>query len=116
MEIPNPNQNKEFDGYYDKVGPEGKPVHAYGYRMVDGAEEIVNLQNGQSNMKYWKPEKVLDPEGCEHEFVITNIGKREVECHKCHMETSFIPGINFKESKSGASITLNKKTYQIIYL
>lgn len=73
MKLPNPNSAKPYDSESGE----------YGFRQVDGLEEIVHLPTGQSNMKYYQPEKALNTGNCKHVFRIENMGKREFECNQC---------------------------------
>jgi hypothetical protein len=103
MELPNPNQNQPYSRVLkDQAGNE-----TYGIRAEHTPdEEIVDLRTGQSNMRYWKPEMVLDPSGCEHEFKVIDIGSREVECAKCHWPVSFHASENFRETQGKAEIRI----------
>lgn len=76
--------------------------------------EVINLETGQSNSKYWKSDVVLNPEGCKHHFVLIDAGKREVECTKCSLPTNFnvIPGL-FRETKKHKFFIFHKKEYEI---
>lgn len=110
MRIANPFNNRPFERIdKDKNGNE-----EYGYRIVDGIEEIVHLPTGRSNMTYYEPEKVTHFDGCNHEFRIINIGLREVECRLCEYQTLFHPAINFKEVEGKAYITLKNTDYPVI--
>lgn len=93
-QLPNPNQGKP----YDRVIKDAQGNEIYGIRgeHTDN-EEIVDVRTGRSNMAYWQPEMVLNPEGCQHHFFISDIGHREVECTRCKLATTFHPGINFRE-------------------
>jgi len=105
-QLPNPNEGKPFD----------RTVGDYGIRNeFTPDEEIVHIRTGQSNHKYWKPEKVLDPTGCKHKFFITDIGKREIECEKCNLPTSFIVGVNFFEENGKAYVILKDKKYPVTH-
>lgn len=108
-QLPNPNSNKPFDEVLkDKEGQD-----QYGVRKIDGHEEIVHIPTQQSNMKYWKPEMVMNPVGCSHQFDITNLGSREIECNKCGFGTQMHLGINTTEDSSGLKISLKNKSYPI---
>jgi len=109
-QLPNPNSGKPFD----RIIKDQNGQDLYGIRNENTSEEeIVHIPTNQSNHKYWKPEKVLDPTGCKHEFTITDIGKREVECLNCHLGTTFIVGVNFSETKGKTYITLKGKKYPV---
>jgi hypothetical protein len=109
MKLPNPNAVLPFDHISkDKNGNE-----EYGFRTVDGLEEIVHLSSGQSNMTYHQPELVLNTAGCEHRFSIFDIGTREVECRNCHFITSFHPALNYTERDGKSYFTLNHVEYEI---
>lgn len=82
------------------VHPERKTI------QVPQEGETIDLETGQSDSKYWQPEKVLDPTGCVHVFEITNLGKREIECQKCTLPTNFHPGINYFEENGKSFIVL----------
>lgn len=76
--------------------------------------EVVDLQTNQSNTKYWLPEKVIDPTGCIHTFLITNMGPRELECSKgCGFNTNFHVGINTTEENGKLFIKINNVRYII---
>lgn len=109
-EIPNPKQGQPYSRTLkDQAGNETHGIRA----EHTPEEEIVDLMTGQSNMRYWKPEMVLNPEGCEHTYVIYDLGKREAECSKCHHATTFVPGVNFKEKKGLAQIRVLDHWYPI---
>ncbi len=134
MQLPSPNEGKEpkkIEGhdalYYDHshkqavidwepIDPEDpkkgvRPVE----KIIDVPDnpEVVDLRTGQSNTKYWQPEKIVAPEGCEHEFIITSIGKREIECPKCNFATSFIAGVNFFEESGKFSVKIRNHLYPV---
>jgi hypothetical protein len=75
--------------------------------------EVVNIHNGVSNSQYWQPELVLNPEGCQHQFVVTDIGLRELECLHCHIATSFHAGRNVVEEQGQAYVVFHNKRYPI---
>jgi len=79
MKLDNPNSNKEFE----RISKDARGEDEYGYRTVDGIEEIVHLPTGRSNMSYYQPQSVLNPVDCEHMFDETNKGEREYVCRKC---------------------------------
>lgn len=110
MNIPNPDQDKPFNRIIkDK---DNNPV--YGIRNEHSAnEEIVYIPTGKSNVQYHKPEMVIDPTGCNHDFVLYDQGKREIECYTCHLATSFIVGVNVVEDKSGIKIRYNNRSYPV---
>lgn len=112
MKLPNPNAQQN----YDRVAQDRNGTDLYGYRMVDGLEEIVHLPTGESNMQYHQPEMVLNPEGCEHTFKVVDMGKRELECSNpnCRLMTSFHPAVNFLEEEGKAYVLLNRKQYEIL--
>jgi hypothetical protein len=93
MQLPNKDQDKEFDRI--DTDPTGQPL--YGRRMVDGHEEIVHIPTKRSNMQYWQPDVVLDASKCVHRFLVTSVGKREIECIKCGLSTTFNVGVTFTE-------------------
>lgn len=102
MRIPNP--------------PRGEPTrtvadYAY-YNEGTNDEEIVHVPTQRSNVAYYTPEMVLNPEGCEHEFYITNLGTREVEC-RCGLATNFIVGVNYSEEDNNPTITFKHKKYKL---
>lgn len=108
MELPNPNDGKP----YGRVLKDTNGEDVWGIRNEHTPnEEIVHIPTGQSNQRYWKPEVVLNPEGCQHEFFITDIGRREVECRNCHFATSFIVGVNYSDDPP--QFTLKGKKYPI---
>ena len=133
MQIPSPNEGKKpqqyrgkeglfFDKSHEEMVTEYIPVDKHnplrGVQTVSKVvtvpenPEIVNLETGQSNSKYWKPESVLNPEGCEHHFILIDVGKREVECTKCSLPTSFSvsPGL-YREEKGKFFFTYHKKEF-----
>ena len=110
MRLSNPNSNKPFDRVTNDLN--GNPE--YGYRNEHTPdEEVVHIPTGHSNQSFHQPEIVMNPEGCKHEFIVYDIGKREVECSHCHMCTSFIPGINLFESNGKISIKIKGKKYPV---
>jgi len=103
-QLPNPNSSKKFDRIQGD----------YGYRNVDGQEEIVHIPTDTSNMAYWKPETVLDPSNCTHELELIDIGKREVECRNCHWALSFNAGDNYFEEDGKAYIVFKNRKFPIL--
>lgn len=63
--------------------------------------------------KYWEPEMELNPTGCKHNFVITDIGKREVECENCHWAFAFHAGRNYFEEDGKAFVMIKNKKYPL---
>lgn len=111
MQLPNPNNDKPFD----RVIKDAQGNEIWGIRAEhSGDEEIVHIPTGKSNMSYWKPEMVLNPEGCEHIFYLYNVGRREIECSVCHLTTAFIPGVNYSEENGQAFVTLKGKKYPVL--
>lgn len=110
MKLPNPDQDKP----YDRVIKDKDNNPVYGIRNEHTTdEEIVYIPTGKSNVQYHKPEMVINPTGCIHDFVLYDQGKREVECYSCHLATSFIIGVNMKEDNSGISIKYNNRYYPV---
>lgn len=112
MKIANPNQSMP----YAEVTQDAQGNDAWGTRIVDGLEEIVNLQTGESNMSYHTPEVVTHYENCDHKFKIVNVGIREIECLNpvCRLTTSFHPAVNYEEINGTPYVTLNNHGYEII--
>lgn len=110
MKLANPNQSQEFD----RVTQDRNGTDLYGYRHVDGQEEIVHIPSGESNMQYHQPEMVLNPEGCSHIFGVVDIRKREIECRGCHLMTSFHPAVNYREEAGKSYIVMNYKEYELL--
>lgn len=111
MRLPNPNQNKPFDKVYNDQ--HGLPL--YGIRNPNTTdEEVVDIRSGTSNQTYYQPDTVMNPQGCGHEFTVVNMGKREAECRNCQLPITFIPFVNFKESKGTATITIKNTSYPVI--
>jgi hypothetical protein len=109
-QLPNPNSSKP----YDKVIKDDNDQELWGIRDENTSEEeIVHIPTGMSNHKYYKPEMVLDPSRCKHEFTIVNMGKREVECDHCHLGTSFVVGVNTFEVNGKISILIGGKKYPL---
>lgn len=109
--LPNPNSGKRYDRVSNNI--KGEPE--FGYRNEGTSdEEVVHIPSGHSNQTYWKPEMVMDPTGCSHEFEITDIGKREVECIHCHLPTSFNAGINYQEIDGKSTILIKNNAYPIL--
>lgn len=110
MKIANPQAGQKFDVVYkDHMG---NPT--YGVRNPNTAdEEIVHIPSNKSNQNYYIPDVVLDPTGCEHDFIVTDVNKREIECNKCQYESSFVLGVNAEERDNKLQVILNKKTYSI---
>lgn len=108
MKLPNPNSSQPFDSVT-------KDVHGneeYGYRTVDGLEEVIHIPSGRSNMQYLQPEKVTHYEGCNHSFRFLSVGKREIECEMCHFTISFHP-IDFREANSRGYVRINRVEYPV---
>jgi hypothetical protein len=111
MRIPNPPADKQFD----RVIKDEQDNPVYGVRNeFSPEEEIVHISSNTSNHKYYTPEKVLNPEGCTHEFIVTDLGKREVECTKCNYGTTFVVGVNYFEDPK-PRLVLHKKSYPITH-
>ena len=92
--------------------PNGDKIPEYGIRNEHTSEEeIVYLPTGNSNQTYYQPEVVLNPEGCDHSFKLTNIGKREIECEKCQYSSSFVLGNNAEEANGSIVVKLRNKEY-----
>lgn len=121
MQIDSPNKDREpkmvVDGkayYYTKARHEKVtnyvPINPdnpkSGLRKVTSTvvvpedAEIIDLETGESDSKYWQPETVLNPEGCSHVFALVDVGKREVQCKKCTLSTTIHLGINVRENPS----------------
>jgi hypothetical protein len=103
-QLPNPNQGKPFDKVYKDE--QGKPV--WGER----GEEIVHIPTGKSNQSYYKPETVVNSAGCKHEFNVSDMGKREIMCRKCSLETTFHAGA-MKKIRGKDYVILQNKSYLI---
>jgi hypothetical protein len=109
-QLPNPNSSNP----YERVIKDQNGEELYGIRNEHTPEEeIVHIPTSRSNQQYWQPEKVLDPTGCKHTFQITSVSKREIECSKCHFETTIHLGINYTEVKGKGYIVLNDKKYPL---
>lgn len=109
MKINNPNQGIPFDSVSKNKDGEDE----YGYRTIDGLEEVIHIPSGKSNMNYYVPEVITRYGDCTHLFKIVNMGIREVECRNCQLITSFHPAVNFKEENGKAYIKLNGREYEI---
>ena len=110
MRLPNPNQGQPFQ----RVIKDSQGNDLYGIRAEHTPdEEIVHIPTQRSNQAYHRPETVLDPTGCEHSFVITSIGRREVECERCQLGTTFVPGVNYTEWEDGPRIVLGPRSYPV---
>jgi len=106
---PNPNQP------FERVDKDAQGREAYGYRIVDGQEEIVHIPTGKSNMRWHKPEMALDPSSCPgHKFIIIDMGKREVECLNCHWQLSFNVATDYLEKEGKGYLTIKGQTFPII--
>lgn len=105
MKLENPDASKPFDEI--KLDKNGNPE--YGIR----GEEIVHIPSGRSNVSYYQPEVVMDASGCDHEFQLYDVAKREIECLKCRFATTFILGVNFEETPEGSFVTLKNKKYPV---
>lgn len=77
MRISNP-QGKTIKVTKDSMGQD-----EYEFRETFGQEEIVDLKTGKSNMSFYQPEKVFTTAGCNHDFRIEDMTKREFVCRKC---------------------------------
>jgi len=109
--LANPNQGLP----YDRISQDAQGNDEYGYRDVEGLEEVIHISSGKSNMEYHLPEKVTNYENCEHTFKIVNMGMREIECsnHLCRLITAFHPAINYREVEGKGYVRLNNKEYEI---
>jgi len=134
MQIPSPNAGRQpqmYRGkealYFESSHPqeivEYEPVSKWNplagvkavskVAIIPDNPEIIDTRTGESNSKYWQPEKVLDPEGCDHDFVITNVGKREAECSKCKLPTNFHIGSAFREEDGKYFLTYHEAEYPL---
>lgn len=104
-EIANPNANAPFERI--DTDQSGEPL--YGYR----GQEIVHIPTNTSNMRYWQPEVVMSPEGCDHDLQIVDVGKRELECSMCGWSTTFHPGINYSEPDGVPTFTFRNTQYKL---
>jgi len=109
MKIPNPNS----DAPYDNVIKDHDGTLLYGERGIGNDKEIVNLKTGESNQNYYIPHIVFNPEGCSHTFNVNHMGKREVECSKCHLITTFIPGLTTTDIHGNCLIQFNSSKYPL---
>lgn len=111
MRLPNPYN----DLPYERVSQNKDGQDEYGYRMVEGVEEIIHIPSGKSNMSYHKPEKYTFFENCTHVFRVVDIRMREVECKnaQCHLLTAFHPAVNYREENGKGYIKLNGKEYLV---
>lgn len=110
MKIDNPYHSVPFENVSkDKQGQE-----EYGYRTIDGLEEVIHIPSGRSNMNYYKPEIITRYGDCQHVFRIVNMGIREVECRNCQLLTSFHPAVNYIEREGKSYIRLNGKEFEIL--
>lgn len=133
MKIPSPNQGQPYNlikdgkGYYGEVRQIKRVVYKptnpdnphSGVRAEEVIEKIpvnaegVDLESGTSDSEYWQPEVVTKSFDCNHDFEITNIGIREIECRLCHYNTSFHAGRNFFEDKDGPKVKIQGQLYSI---
>lgn len=114
MRIPSPTHNLPYDKVIEETSPDGTKHPLYGIRNPNTTqEEIVHLDSGNSNQSYYIPDMVLNPEGCDHDFIMTHIGKREIECSKCNYATSFILGVNASEKNGNCFVTHKGRVYKI---
>lgn len=134
MRIPSPNQNKPFrkivDGkgyHYDQTRQEQivsyKPLNPLRPDLgvvpvtevidVPIGPEVTDLNTGESNSQYFQPDMVLNPSGCSHEFIVEDMGKREVVCSNCGLGVTFHVGMNYQEEDGQGFILLNKKMYPV---
>lgn len=109
MRIANPNSSLPFETV--TKGMQGQDE--YGFRIVDGIEEVIHIPSGKSNMNYYIPEVVTRYGDCTHVFKVVNMGLREVECQNCNLLTSFHPAVNYREENGNAYIILNHKEYEL---
>lgn len=135
MQLPNPQRkhSKVINGVihnYDearkqrvvKYVPIDPQRPQRGVKEVESFEDVpidadlVNAETGEDLTKYWQPETVLDPSNCMHDFKVTNMGKREVECDLCHWALSFNAGTNYIEEEGKSFIVIKKKKYEITSL
>lgn len=135
-QLPSPNQGKKFkkvegsEGYYydeshKQMVTEYKPIDpnkpnlgvTEEQKIIDVPHnpEVIDLRTGASNSQYWQPEMVMNPSDCDHEFFVTHLGKREIECSKCQYGTTFHPAINFFEDNGHPSILLKNRYYPISF-
>jgi len=110
--ITNPNEKMP----YERVDKNEQGQEQYGYRTVDGLEEIVHIPSGKSNMTYHIPQSVMNAEGCYHVFLVSDIGRREVACRnqQCGLTTTFHGGNSYREEAGKGYITFNHKEYEVI--
>lgn len=94
---------------YEPVDPR-KPE--LGVRQVNDILEIPIDPDIEGNTKYWKPEMVINPQGCKHDLQITNVSKREIECNNCHWAFTFHINDYFEKDDS-AFVTIKKKSYPV---
>lgn len=74
--------------------------------------DLDDATTGRQLTRYWQPEKVLDPTGCDHKFKIVNMGNRECECDKCHIGFTFHVK-DFLEENGIASVLYEENRYPI---
>lgn len=108
-QLPNPHSDRPFD----EVRKDANGEDEWGIRQLDGVEEIVHIPTNKSNVKYWQPEPVVKPQGCEHQFRLVDVGAREVICDNCNLATTFHVGVNYYEQKGQPYFTMRGKSYPI---
>jgi hypothetical protein len=97
---------------FDRVIKDQHGNDLYGYRMVEGQEEIVHIPTGRSNMSYHEPSAVLNPSGCPHVFSVEDMGKRVFTCNRCNW--SITANVNqIHESKGGVTIMLKQGEFEV---
>lgn len=93
---------------YEPIDPRKPEI---GLKQVQDTLEIPISPDIEGNTKYWQPDMVVDPSGCNHVFFITDIGKREIECENCHWGFGFHVGRNYHEEDGQGYVTIKGKNY-----
>jgi hypothetical protein len=110
MKIPGPKTGQR----YDRIIKDQNDNPIYGIRNEHSSdEEIVHIPSGTSNSNYYIPEPYLTPIEHQHDFVIVDMAKREIQCKVCNFHTSFVVGINFVEENEQAFVILKDKKYPV---
>ena len=104
--------NKGSDIPFERISKDINGEPEYGFRKIDGVEEVVHIPSGRSNSQYWQREMVQNPEGCDHRFIIENVNKREILCQNPTCSLGFTFHVNdLIEDSNGLSIVYKDKKY-----
>lgn len=98
---------------YDKVVNDAQGNPLYGYRTVEGQQEIVHIPTGKSNMTFHKPEQATKTYDHEHAFRVENMGSREFICNGCDWAIT-VHISQIEENKEGQFLKLKQGRFKVI--